>query len=123
MVLEVTPLPKPRMTRSDRWKKRKVVINYFEYGDRLRASLPAGYVLPSRIDVTFHLPMPASWSQKKKNLMRGKPHTQRSDVDNLIKGLFDHLAKEDSYIWHIEAKKVWSDEGSIELYNKTPPMF
>ncbi len=37
------------------------------------------------------------------------------DIDNLIKGLFDHLAKEDSYIWGVEATKIWAEKGSITL--------
>lgn len=112
--IPVTPLAKPRMTRSDKWKQRKVVMDYRAYGDALRLLLPH-YELPERVRVTFYLPMPASWSLKKRVAMNGKPHQQRPDIDNLVKGLLDHLAEEDSYIWHVDAQKIWAENGSIAL--------
>lgn len=102
------------MTRSDKWNQRKVVMDYRAYGDELRLRLP-GYSLPSEVRVVFYLPMPPSWSAKKRAAMNGQPHQQRPDVDNIVKGLFDHLASEDSYIWHVDAKKVWAEKGSIAL--------
>ncbi len=114
MNVQVTPLAKPRMTRSDKWKQRKVVMDYRAYGDELRLLLP-GYSLPDVVRVVFYLPMPPSWSVKKRAAMNGQPHKQRPDIDNLIKGLFDHLAKEDSYIWGVEATKIWAEKGSITL--------
>ena len=48
--------------------------------------------------------------------MLEKPHQQRPDVDNLVKGVMDSLFQEDSHIHTIEAKKVWSDVGYIEFY-------
>lgn len=37
-VYNITPIPKPRMTRSDKWKKRPAVVRYFEYKDKIRAA-------------------------------------------------------------------------------------
>lgn len=114
MVISITPLAKPRMTRSDKWNRRLVVMRYRAYGDELRLRLP-NYALPDEFKVTFNIPIPTSWSTKKRESMKGQPHTIRPDIDNLTKALMDHLAKEDSYIWHVDAKKVWSEKGSIEV--------
>lgn len=102
------------MTRSDVWKKRPAVVAYRAYGDELRLKLP-NYQLPEDVKVVFYLPMPRSWSKKKREAMDLQPHKQRPDVDNLIKGLFDHLAEEDSYIWRVQATKLWAETGAIEL--------
>lgn len=64
--------------------------------------------------VTFSIPMPKSWSDKKKREMRYMPHKQTPDVDNLIKGLMDTLP-EDSHIWNIHIEKVWDITGSIRV--------
>lgn len=63
----------------------------------------------------FGIPMPASWSAKKRGLMRGKPHEQRPDIDNLAKAFMDALCEDDSYIWRLYAEKLWSDEGYLEV--------
>ena len=113
----INPIAKPRMTRSDRWKKRPCVIKYWEYKDKLQELLNLyGPDIDDVIKVKFGVPMPKSWSKKKKELMLEKPHQQRPDVDNLVKGVMDSLFQEDSHIHTIEAKKVWSDVGYVEFY-------
>ncbi len=112
MLIKIDPLPKPRMTQKDRWAKRPCVLRYWEYKDKLNALLDD---IPASCRVIFHLPMPKSWSKKKKKEMIGKPHQQRPDIDNLIKAVFDCICKEDSYIWHVESSKYWAEEGSIEI--------
>ena len=65
----ISPVSKPRMTRSDRWKKRPCVIKYWDYKTRLQAQLDMyGVVIDDVIKVKFGVPMPKSWSKKKKNL-------------------------------------------------------
>ena len=44
-----------------------------------------GFNLGEILDATFILPMPKSWSKKKKQLMHGKPHIIKPDLDNIIK--------------------------------------
>ena len=112
----INPLPKPRMTRADRWKKRPCVLKYWEYKDDLKLKLKMCDInIDDVIKVKFGVPMPKSWSKKKKKEMNGKPHQQRPDVDNLMKGLMDSLFQEDSHIHTIHAKKVWSDKGFMEF--------
>lgn len=79
----INPVPKPRMTQRDAWKKRPVVVKYHAFCDEMRAN---HFTLPeSGAHLTFVIPMPKSWSKKKRIEMNGKPHQQRPDVDNLIK--------------------------------------
>lgn len=63
MIYAITPMGKPRMTRSDKWKKRPEVLRYRAFCDEVRAR---GVILPeSRSHIIFILPMPQSWSKKK----------------------------------------------------------
>ncbi len=73
--------------------------------------------LPGSIDsIIFCIPMPQSWSKKKREQMEGQPHQQTPDLDNLCKGVLDALCAEDKHIHFIGTlKKVWSEAGSIEM--------
>lgn len=111
MKYAITPVPKPRMTRSDKWKKRDCVLRYRAFCDEVRA---AGIVLPEcGARVWFVLPMPKSWSEKKKAAMDGKPHKQAPDLDNIFKALGDALFDDDSHIHGVEMSKEWGREGAI----------
>ena len=111
IVYKITPQPKVRMTRSDKWKKRPAVVRYFEYCNRLRelcATLPE-----CGAKITFFLPMPQSWSKKKREEMNGKPHQQKPDKDNLEKALLDAVFDEDCRVWDGRVTKVWGESGQI----------
>lgn len=108
----VPPCPKPRMTRSDKWKKRDCVMRYWAFKDEINAY---GVKLPDSCCVVFHLPMPKSWSATRKFAMIGKPHQQKPDLDNLIKALCDALLEKDEVLWNINAKKIWSPNPGIEI--------
>ena len=86
--VEINPVPKPRMVKSDAYKKRKVVQDYWAYKDQLKFKCSCLGVndLPDVVGISFVMPMPRSWTKKKKSEMDGKPHQQRPDLDNLIKG-------------------------------------
>ena len=119
MLVDIDPVSCPRQNRSDRWKKRPVVVRYRAYSDALRqACLENDFVLGEKIYLEFHIPVPKSWSQKKKVKMIGTPHRQRPDTDILAKGVMDSLLPEDCKVWHIEAKKYWSETGMIFIDNR-----
>ena len=65
----------------------------------------------------FYLPVPKSWSDKKKKLHHLQYHTSRKDLDNLIKGVLDAMMKEDKHIAHFEAAKYWvnADSGYLTI--------
>jgi len=107
----ITPIPKPRMTQRDKWKQRPSVMRYRAFKDQVRdhrVTLPT-----SGAHIIFHIPMPKSWSKKKRRDMRGQGHQQTPDLDNLLKALKDALFDDDSHIWDYKASKVWALEGAI----------
>lgn len=111
--IPLAPVPKPRMTRSDSWKKRPAVVRYWAFKDSLH-ELVRGDLDP-RFAVQFNVAMPVSWSKKKRSEMLGKPHQQKPDVDNYLKALMDALCSDDSYVYDVHCTKYWAEEGSIEL--------
>lgn len=109
----VTPIGKPRMTRRDKWAKRECVQRYWSFCDRVRA---LSIELPeSCTHIKFYIPMPASWSAKKKKAMYMTPHRQTPDLDNLIKALCDAVHKQDCAIHDYRASKIWSFNGGITI--------
>lgn len=118
ITLNLNPVAKPRMTRSDKWKKRKATEKYWKFKDDLKMLCWLARWQPreDNLDITFVIPMPKSWSKKKKNEMNGQPHKSRPDLDNLIKAFKDALLQEDSHIHTYDGmKKVWGFKGQIIL--------
>ncbi len=111
--LPVAPVAKPRMTRSDTWKKRPATTRYWAFKDAINLEMNRqDFVMPDKPFIIFNLPMPPGWSKKKKLTMSGTYHRQKPDIDNLIKS-WDSWIKDDSYIACVFAVKLWAVEGSI----------
>ena len=103
------PIAKPRMTRSDKWKKRPCVVKYREYKDRIRDAVKD---IPDDIDMVHILcffELPKSWSQNKKTELMGTAHRQRPDCDNVLKGVLDALLQDDSGVYDARVQKYWDD--------------
>ena len=125
MILEVAPFAKPRMTQRDRWAKRQVVKDYFAFRDTVKQEIKRLLALQNNedknksweeLDIGFFIPMPKSWSKKKRKALTGTPHKQRPDLDNYIKGLLDAILEEDCKVWRVSARKIWVDtEGCITI--------
>jgi Holliday junction resolvase RusA-like endonuclease len=116
----VDPIAKPRMTQRDKWKNRPIVNRYNTYKDilRLQANSQGLETIPSVIEsLFFYVPMPKSWSKKKKAAMVGRIHEQTPDIDNLLKGFMDTLCREDKHVAYFKngLGKFWSEEGAIIL--------
>ena len=105
------------MTKRDRWARRPAVVRYFQYRDNIRAAW-GGREVPAELRLVFVMPMPKSWSNKKRLLMNGTPHQQKPDIDNMIKAVLDALCEEDRFIYDVHATKFWGENGilSIETY-------
>jgi len=117
MNIPVTPVPKPRMTKSDKWKKRPATTRYWEFKDELLSHVKGN--LEPVFQVTFYIPMPKSWTNKMRTEKNGTPHKQKPDVDNFLKAFMDCLCDDDSYIYDVRARKFWAEKGSIELEETT----
>lgn len=115
LTFDISPVSKPRMTQSDRWKKRDCVVRYFNFKSLLRLKYPAFKMPEANYRLTFYIPMPPTWSVKKRELMRGKPHQQKPDKDNLEKAFLDAVCDDDSYIWDGRTTKYWWDVGMIQI--------
>lgn len=112
-IYEIDPVAKPRMTRSDKWKQRPCVMKYRAFADEVRR---LGIEVPeSGAHITFFIPMPKSWSQKKKDRMCGMPHRQVPDLSNLIKALEDSIFEDDSHIYDYRITKIWNNFGHISV--------
>lgn len=126
-ILHVTPVPAPRQSGRDAWRPRPCVVRYRRYRDdikKLWGDRPL--ILPCKL--TFILPMPGSWGQKKRAAHDGQPHLQKPDVDNLLKAFIDSLYRDqdDSHVYSIWSEKRWGDEGLIIVQEITilgdPPL-
>ena len=118
IIVWIDPMPKPRMTRSDAWKKRPCVLAYWAWKKELLLKLGRKtFFQDGLLHVKFFISIPTSWSIKKQQAMRGQPHQQKPDLDNLVKALQDALCVSDAHIYEIHAKKLWADQGSIEFFS------
>lgn len=109
-VYNINPVGKPRMTQRDQWKKRPAVMRYRAFADEVRDKIKE---VPIPYHVIFILPMPKSWSKKKRREMAGEPHCQRPDKDNLEKAFLDALFTDDSHVWDGRVSKLWGGVGQI----------
>lgn len=110
-IVDITPIPKPRMTQRDKWEQRPCVMRYRAYCDALRYELLD--VPECHYHIVFVLPMPKSWPKKKRDEMRGTPHQQVPDKDNLEKAVLDALYGDDCRVWDGRVTKIWGDEGHV----------
>lgn len=63
------------------------------------------------------MPLPRSWSQKKRREMQFAPHQQKPDIDNFIKALLDACLEDDAHVWSITASKLWAADGAIAIHD------
>jgi len=109
------PVAKPRMTRSDRWKKRKCVIKYREFSDKLRED-SSGFISSGTLVMHFFFSFKKSHSKKFIENNLGAPHTQKPDIDNCIKAVLDTLYENDSHVYSVLAKKFWTNRRDNAAY-------
>jgi len=75
-------------------------------------------MLEDRYSVTFVIPMPESWSRKKKAEQLGEYHRQTPDLDNLEKALkdclfYEHPVHNDCEVATAHESKIWGETGMI----------
>jgi Holliday junction resolvase RusA-like endonuclease len=116
--IKISPIGKPRMVRSDSWRKRPCVQRYWAFKDELRRLCSeSGYVQGRTLYAVFHLPMPKSWSKAKKALMVEQMHDQKFDIDNIVKAVLDCLMPDgDEKVHTVCVKKVWAENPSISFF-------
>lgn len=110
---------------NDYVNRRNQILRYFKYKRAVKEeALEQRFVLPEEgAWIKFYMPMPKSWSKKKRNEKCFTQHKSMPDADNLIKALFDSLFNDDSRISDYRATKFWYDakEGFIEIETGSLP--
>lgn len=104
------PVPKPRQTRSDKWKQRPCVVRYREWADKAREA--AGGInlhTMTELHIRVFIPVPKSYSKKRQQELMGQPHFNGGDSDNYLKAAGDSLFKQDKGLWRVSAEKRWDD--------------
>lgn len=124
--IPVCPVPKPRMTQRDKWQRRPGVVRYYAFKDALREWVENNKSLFVSLSYTyqlvFYIPVPKSWSNKKKSAMHLKPHRQTPDKDNLEKAFLDALMTNDAHVYSSLVEKYWwNGEGHICVYVPSSP--
>lgn len=116
--IKCSPMGAPRQSSSDRWKQRPVVMRYRAYKDEIRkqillqlsADKAAELSKCTEFHLIFYMCFPKSYGQKKKKLLSGADHNEKPDIDNLIKGVFDTICKDDKHISRVLASKHWESD-------------
>ena len=71
--------------------------------------------IPVKVDMSIAIPMPASWSGRKKQRTQNTAHTQKPDASNFAKSIEDGcqgvVYEDDAQVFHVEATKQWDSEG------------
>lgn len=120
MIFERDPVPKPRMTQRDKWKRRPVVLAYRDYCDDIRAlAMAAGWEPSGALYLRFVVAMPSSWPKYKKEALAGEPHQERPDIDNYVKAFLDAFG-EDKTVWKLDIEARWAgvgEPGHVEAVN------
>ncbi|MDF7650772.1 RusA family crossover junction endodeoxyribonuclease [Erwiniaceae bacterium L1_54_3] len=110
---DILPMGKPRMTQRDKFTRRPETNRYWAFKAEVR--LRGVSVPESGCRITFVLPMPDSWSKKKRAEHIGRPHQKKPDVDNLHKALMDALFDDDCIVWDARITKIWGEKGQIKI--------
>lgn len=112
----ITPVSAPRQVKSDTWNPSDHVLRYRAFRDE--CAYRGVTIAPRDTCITFVLPMPASWSNKKREAMRFQPHEQKPDLDNLVKALVDavYRGQDDGKVSSYgRLEKIWGDVGEIRI--------
>jgi Holliday junction resolvase RusA-like endonuclease len=124
LLIPIEPMGAVRMTGRGKYIKKNA-LRYLAYKEQIqwevkkqfrRKELLAG---PIEVKITFFMPMPKSWSNKKKSNSVGTYHTKKPDTDNLVKGIFDALNKlvwqDDNLVAKVSAKKIYAENPRIKV--------
>jgi Holliday junction resolvase RusA-like endonuclease len=117
----VAPQPKVRMTRRDTWANAKVRPAVQKWRAFVQDVKRLGITVADQDAITFVIPLPESWSAKKRTAHLHQPHRQKPDLDNLLGGLFDAAMPDgDQHIAELgPCRKVWGRAGEVIIARTT----
>ena len=74
---------------------------------------------PICLGMTLYVPMPKTWSKKRKETLFGKPVPTKPDLDNYLKFYMDALKgslyKDDNLVTQSFQEKIYSDDPRVEI--------
>ena len=105
----IIPIGKPRATQRDKWSPSPAVQRYRAWADLFRAKLGSYPRDPVGVSWVAYLPIPPSWSKKKKAEMSGGYHRSTPDRDNIDKAILDSMFKRDEGVAFGIINKYWDD--------------
>lgn len=124
--VEIEPMGAVRMTGRGKWVKPNAQ-RYLTYKKAIQSAISEQVIVnhreptknPVAVYITFFMPIPNSWSKRKKKLAPSVRHTKKPDIDNMVKGLFDSLNgiiwKDDNQVVICQAEKVYHHSPGIEF--------
>lgn len=97
-------------------RTKRYLEKYLNYKDDLRGyGEKVGFIMPQdAFFMWFFMPMPKTWTKKKKAAMAFKLHKNKKDTDNLSKGVKDALAPRKSNF--VVGKQPAMDDRVISSY-------
>jgi Holliday junction resolvase RusA-like endonuclease len=122
----VEPMGAVRTTQKQKFVDKRA-IRYHQYKSDIALMAAARKIKPIQAgnpviirELVFYMPIPQSWSNKKKQEAIGQPHIKKPDIDNLVKGLFDSLNgiawADDNQVYEMHnVKKIYGEEPGIEF--------
>jgi Holliday junction resolvase RusA-like endonuclease len=128
LTFNISPVPasRPRVTRWGTFYGKKYKQFKLEMGLLLIDSDKNNSINPVTwleglisADMTFFVPMAKSWSKKKKASKNGQFCDNNADLDNYEKSILDSLSgiyfHDDRQIVKQKSKKIWADQGYIDI--------
>jgi len=103
---------RPRATRQGRVYTPKETVSF----ERTVATIAAQHIAapfdgPVKLSIIAAFEPPPSWSKKKRAATLYTSHTQRPDLDNIVKAIKDGLNRiawaDDAQVAELECRKVW----------------
>lgn len=115
-----TPAPRPRVTKKGHTYYPQ---KYLDFRADLKRELSKTELKfeegAIKLEAIFYMPIPKSYSKKKRVEMEGSWHIKRPDTDNLMKAVKDGLEgliyADDSRVSFEIGKKIYSKEPRIEI--------
>ena len=119
LFIKTVPIPKGRprfygghaVTPEKTRKYEKLIRDSWTYGIVEGKSI--------MVDIEFRIPIPQSYSKKKKAELEWTPHNKKPDLDNLVKAVLDALNgvafEDDSLISDINASKTYAEEPGVYI--------
>jgi Holliday junction resolvase RusA-like endonuclease len=123
IIIPWKPVPKarPRMTRTghcydpqekEKQRDRKFLLWCVAGVPKIRILMARGCV--KNVTMYFVLSIPKSTSQKKRDVLKGKPHDKKPDGSNLLKWTEDVgngiLWRDDAVLSSVMWSKIWGEE-------------